>query len=329
MSAASSSFWQDRPVFVTGASGLVGGFVVKQLLDRGANVISLVRDWVPDAELMQSECIDRITTVRGELEDQALLERVLNEYEIRTVLHLAAQAIVGVANRNPVSTYESNVRGTWCLLEACRHAPTVQQIVVASSDKAYGDQPKLPYDEDMPLLAKHPYDVSKACTDMIAQSYAYTFDSPVVISRCGNFFGEGDLNWNRIVPGTIRSAVRGEKPVIRSDGSFVRDYFYADDGALAYLLLAEKLAEKPELKGEAFNFSTEEPMTVIEIAQKVLDVMGSDLELDIRNEASNEILEQHLSAAKAREQLGWQPQYSMDDALKKTIDWYRSTLQDS
>jgi CDP-glucose 4,6-dehydratase len=327
MNTTSSSFWLDRPTLVTGATGLVGGFVVQHLLEKGANVVSLIRDWVPQCALMQSGAVENVTTVHGELEDKELLERVLNEYEIVTVLHLAAQAVVGVANRNPVSTFESNVKGTWRLLEACRRAPTVKQIVVASSDKAYGDQENLPYQEDMPLRARNPYDVSKACADLIAQSYAHTFDMPVAISRCGNFYGEGDLNWNRIVPGTIRSALRKNQPVIRSDGTFIRDYLYVDDGALAYLLLAEKLADNPDLKGHAFNFSTETPLSVLEITQKILSLMQSDLQPDIQDVAKNEIERQFLSARKAQEMLGWQPQYTLDMGLKKTIEWYESFLK--
>jgi len=329
MKAVTSSFWLDRPTLVTGATGLVGGFVVQHLLEKGANVVSIIRDWVPRSSLIQSDALERITTVRGELEDQPLLERVLGEYEIVTVLHLAAQAVVGVSNRNPASTFESNVSGTWRLLEACRRSPTVEQIVIASSDKAYGEQKDLPYREDMPLLARHPYDVSKACADLIAQSYAHSFDLPVVISRCGNFYGEGDLNWNRIVPGTIRSVLRENRPIIRSDGTFVRDYLYVDDGALAYLLLAEKLAENTDLKGQAFNFSTEKPLTVSQMTEKILSLMDSQLQPDILNSASNEIRRQYLSAEKARTILGWQPQHTLDGGLKKTILWYESFLRAS
>lgn len=321
-----SSFWRDRRVFVTGASGLVGSATVAKLLELGSDIVILQRDRVPQSELVRSGSLDRVNAVEGDLGDQSLLERVLGEYEVKTVLHLAAQAIVPVANRNPVSTFESNIRGTWNLLEACRRSPLISEIVVASSDKAYGDQPELPYTEDMPLRALHPYDVSKACTDLIAQSYAATFNLPITISRCGNFYGPGDLNWNRIVPGTIRSIIRNERPVIRSDGSFVRDYFYVEDGANAYIMIAEKMSGNENQRGHVFNFSTEEPLTVLEIANKILSLMDSKLELDIRNEASSEILKQHLSAKKAREILGWKPQYSLDDGLLKTIAWYREFL---
>ena len=317
-----STFWQDRPTFVTGATGLVGGWLVRRLLDLGTDVICLVRDWVPQSELVHTRLIEQVKVVRGDVREQAFLERALGEYEIDTVFHLAAQTIVGIANRNPVSTFETNVQGTWALLEACRRSPTVKQIVVASSDKAYGDQEKLPYDEDAPLQGQHPYDVSKSCADLIAQTYAVTYGLPVVITRCGNFYGGGDLNWNRIVPGTIRSILRGERPIIRSDGSYIRDYFYVEDGAVAYTLLAERLAENPDLRGEPFNFSNELQVTVLELVQRILAVAGSDLQPDIRNEATGEIRHQYLSTAKAREQLGWTPLFGLEEGLRRTIDWY-------
>ncbi len=313
-------------MFVTGAFGLVGSTTVSMLKALGADVVVLRRDIVPQSELMLSDAFKQIITIDGDITDQPLMERILGEYEIRTVIHLAAQAIVGVANRNPVSTFDSNIRGTWSLLEACRRSPLVEEIVVASSDKAYGDQPMLPYTEDMPLLAKHPYDVSKACTDMIAQSYAADFGLNITISRCGNFYGPGDLNWNRIVPGTIRAVLRGNEPTIRSDGSFVRDYFYVEDGAQAYITLAEKMHGHTKLRGEVFNFSTEEPLTVLELTKKILDLMGSSAQPRVLNEASGEILKQHLSAKKAREVLGWSPRLSLDEGLKRTIDWYTHFL---
>jgi len=316
-------FWRDRPTFVTGATGLLGSWLVRRLLELGADVVCLVRDWVPQSELVRSHLIERVKVVRGDVRDQALVERVLGEYEIDTVFHLAAQTIVGIANRNPISTFETNIQGTWVLLESCRRSPTVRQIVLASSDKAYGDQDQLPYDERTPLQGRHPYDVSKSCADLIAQAYAITYDLPVVITRCGNFYGGGDLNWNRIVPGTIRSVLRGERPVIRSDGQYVRDYFYVEDAAAAYTLLAEQLAENPDLRGHAFNFSNETPVTVLELARRILGLMRSDLEPDIRNEATNEIRQQYLSAEKARRMLGWRPLFTLDEGLRRTIAWYQ------
>jgi CDP-glucose 4,6-dehydratase len=286
-------------------------------------VVALVRDWVPRSEALGTGLVDRVRIVRGDVRDQELLERALGEYEIVTVLHLAAQAIVGVANRNPVSTLDTNIRGTWALLEACRRSPLVRQIVVASSDKAYGDQPVLPYTEDTPVLGRHPYDVSKSCADLIAQMYARTYGLPVVVTRCGNFYGGGDLNWNRIVPGTIRSIIRGERPIIRSDGTLTRDYIYVEDGAYAYTLLAEQLAAQPALAGDVFNFSYERPLSVLEVVQHILRVTGSNLEPEIRNEATHEIRDQYLDAGKARRVLGWQAGFDLDQSLRATVDWYR------
>jgi len=319
-------FWLDRPVLVTGATGLVGSWLTKRLIETQAEVVCLVRDWVPQSQLVSSGGIEQVKVVRGDVRDQDLMERTLGEYEIRTVFHLAAQTIVGVANRNPVSTFESNIKGTWALLEACRRSPLVGQVVVASSDKAYGDQPELPYSEATPLQGRHPYDVSKSCGDLIASSYGHTYGLPVAITRCGNFYGGGDLNWNRIVPGTIRSVFRGERPVLRSDGSYIRDYFFVEDGAEAYLHLAEKMAENPALAGEAFNFSNEIQLTVLELVRKILAAMGSKLEPDIQGTASNEILHQYLSAEKARTLLGWSPRFDLDKGLDATIRWYTQYL---
>lgn len=319
-----NKFWLDRPTFVTGGTGLVGEWLIKRLVEAGADVICLVRDWVPQSELVRTNLLEKVKVVRGDVRDQALLERALGEYEIDTVIHLAAQTTVPVANRNPISTFETNIGGTWALLEACRRSPLVKQIVVASSDKAYGDQEVLPYDEEMPLQGLHPYDVSKSCADLISQTYANSYDLPVVISRCGNFYGGGDLNWNRIVPGTIRSILRGQRPIIRSDGKFIRDYFYVEDGAAAYMLLAEKLAENRKLSGHAFNFSNEIQVTVLELVERILQQTGSNLQPDIRNEASNEIRHQYLDASKARRMLSWKPLYSLDNSLEKTLNWYQN-----
>lgn len=318
------SYWQDRTVFVTGGTGLLGGWLVEHLLERGADVTCLVRDLVPQSRLLTENM--RVKTVRGDVRDQALMERILGEYEIHTVFHLAAQAIVPVANRNPVSTFETNIGGTWAVLEACRRSPTVKSAVIASSDKAYGAAAQLPYDERTPLDGRHPYDMSKSCADLIAQSYASTFGVPVAITRCGNFFGGGDLNWNRLVPGTIRSVLRGERPVLRSDGSMIRDYLYVEDGALAYLALAEKLALDPHLKGQAFNFSYQAPLSAIEMTRKVLAAMGSDLEPNVLGHASHEIPEQWLSAEKARQVLDWSPRFELAPGLQRTIAWYRKEL---
>lgn len=321
------SFWLDRPTFVTGATGLVGSWLVRRLVEAGADITCLVRDWVPQSELVCTGLIEKVKVVRGDVRDREVLERALGEYEIDTVIHLAAQTIVSIANRNPVSTFETNIAGTWNILEACRRSPKVEQVVVASSDKAYGDQEILPYDENTPLQGQHPYDASKSAADLIAATYAVSYGLPVVITRCGNFYGGGDLNWNRIIPGTVRSVLRGQRPVIRSDGNYIRDYFYVEDGAAAYMLLAEQLALHPELKGEAFNFSNEIQVTVREIVQRILNLMGAGLEPVILNEASNEIRHQYLSAEKARRVLDWHPLFTLDSGLEKTIAWYEDFLK--
>ncbi|MBI3504327.1 MAG: GDP-mannose 4,6-dehydratase [Proteobacteria bacterium] len=323
---SASSHWRDRPVFVTGATGLLGGWLVRQLVDGGADVVALVRDWVPRSTLLSSDLLQRVSVVRGDVRDQRVLERALGEYEIDTVFHLAAQTIVGVANRNPVSTLDTNVRGTWALLEAARRSPLVKSVVVASSDKAYGEHEQLPYDEDAALQGEHPYDVSKSAADLITRMFAVTFGVPVAITRCGNFYGGGDLNWNRLVPGTIRAALRGERPVLRSDGTLVRDYFYVEDGAAAYMRLAEALHDRPDLRGEAFNFSNELQVDVLTLTRRILARMGSPLEPEVRGEAPHEIQHQWLSAAKARRMLAWSPGFTLDDGLDRTIAWYRDFL---
>lgn len=324
-----TGFWRDRPVFVTGATGLLGGWLVRRLVAEGAAVVALVRDWVPRSILLAPDLLQRVTLVRGDVRDGGLLERALGEYEVDTVFHLAAQTIVGVANRNPVSTLDTNIRGTWALLEAARRSPLVKSIITASSDKAYGEHEQLPYDEAAALDGKHPYDASKSCADLVARMYGLTFGVPVAITRCGNFYGGGDLNWNRIVPGTIRSALRGERPVIRSDGSLIRDYFYVEDGASAYMCLAEALHARAELRGEAFNFSNELQVDVLALTKKVLDRMGATVKPDVRAEAKHEIQHQWLSAAKARKDLGWAPEFTLDEGLDRTIAWYREFLSDA
>ncbi len=322
-----SQFWKDRNVFVTGASGLLGSWMSRALADRGAHVVVLMRDVVPRSELVLSGTVDRVTQVHGDLGDYFSVLRAINEYEVETVFHLGAQTIVGTAARSPLSTFESNIRGTWHVLEACRScAKLVKRVVVASSDKAYGSHSKLPYNEDAPLQGRFPYDASKSCADLLALSYYETYRLPVGITRCGNLFGGGDLNWSRIVPGTIRSALRGERPIIRSDGKFVRDYFYVEDAAEAYVHFAEQL-DRPELHGQAFNFGNEKPVTVLEVVQKILSVIGAlELEPVILNEASHEIREQYLDCAKARRLLDWRPRFSSEDGLRRTVEWYRAYL---
>ncbi|RJO68877.1 MAG: NAD-dependent epimerase/dehydratase family protein [Myxococcales bacterium] len=326
--AAKAAFWRDRPVFVTGATGLLGSYLVRRLVESEAEVVALMRDWVPQSELVHSGLLDRLRVVRGDVRDGALVERVLGEYEIEAVFHLAAQTLVPIANRHPAGTFETNVGGTWAVLDAARRAPTVKRIVVASSDKAYGDSDDLPYRETAPLAGRHPYDASKSCADLVAQAYAATYGLPVTITRCGNLYGGGDLNWNRIVPGTIRSVLRGERPVVRSDGEYVRDYFYVEDAVDAYLLLAEAMAADGRLRGDAFNFSNETPITVTELVRTILRLMASPLEPVILNEASNEIRRQYLAADKARQALGWRPRFSLDEGLLRTIEWYREHFKE-
>jgi CDP-glucose 4,6-dehydratase len=321
------SFWYGKKVFVTGCSGFLGSWLTAALVKRGSEVVGLIRDWVPYSRLFLDETYRDVTLVQGCVEDYAVLERTLNEYEIDTVFHLAAQTIVGIANNNPLSTFETNIKGTWSLLEACRRVSTVQRIVIASSDKAYGDQEKLPYDESMTLQGTHPYDVSKSCADLIAHAYQETYHMPVCITRCGNFFGGGDLNFNRVVPGTIRSVLHSEQPIIRSDGRYIRDYIYIEDAVDAYLTLAEKMADTA-LHGEAFNFSNEVQLTVLDLVKRILALMGrSDLEPIVLGQAQNEIVHQYLSSAKARAQLGWKPRFGLEGGLEKTIAWYREFFE--
>lgn len=321
--AGQMSYWKGKNVFVTGCTGLLGTHLCKLLIDRGANVTGLVRDYVPRSRLFTEQLKQKMVVVNGNVENYGLLERAINEYEIDTVFHLAAQTIVGTANKNPLSTFEANIRGTWNLLESCRRNTGVRRVIVASSDKAYGGHDRLPYQEDTPLQGRHPYDVSKSCADLLAQMYSHTYDLPVCVTRCGNFYGPGDLNFNRLVPGTILSALQGVRPVIRSDGTFIRDYLYVKDGAEAYLFLAQKM-DVMSIHGQAFNFSNQLQITVIELVNKILNIMGcSHLQPIIKNEASNEIRHQYLSTEKAKRILGWQPQHPLEKGLKETIEWYQ------
>jgi CDP-glucose 4,6-dehydratase len=322
-----SAFWRDRNVFVTGATGLLGSWMCDALVRAGASVTALVRDEVPRSNLHRLKLISRVSQVRGELQDYGVLARALAEYEVDTIFHLGAQTIVGIAATHPLSTFESNVRGTWNLLEAARNTRTVKRIVVASTDKVYGDNGKEPYREDTPLLAVAPYDVSKACADQITLAYHRYWGLPVVTTRFGNLYGGGDLNWNRIVPGTIRSALRGEKPIIRSNGLFVRDYIYVKDAVAAYAALAERAADA-DIVGRPFNFSDEAPRSVVDICRATLRACGrEDLEPIVQNGATDEIPYQALSAARARAALGWKAAYTLDRALAETVDWYREYLR--
>jgi CDP-glucose 4,6-dehydratase len=317
------TFWKNRSVFITGAGGLLGGWMTSALCERGANVVALVRDSVPRNMFFRDGFDGRVTVVRGSLSDPELLRRIIAEYEVSTVFHLAAQALVTVAKADPVGTLEANVRGTWNLLDAVRQTGRETQVVFASSDKAYGNSTDLPYRETHPLVGEFPYDVSKSCADLIAKMYARTYGLSLAITRCGNLFGGGDLNFSRTIPGVILSTLRNESFQIRSDGNYVRDFLYVEDAVEGYLCLAENLARDPSLSGEAFNFSLGLRLTVLEIVAKVLELMGrTDLKPNILNIASAEIREQYMVAEKARDRLNWKPIYHLDEGLRRTIRWY-------
>jgi CDP-glucose 4,6-dehydratase len=319
--AATTGFFRDRNVFVTGATGLLGSWLCQALCEAGANVTALVRDHVPRSNAHRLKLLERCNQVHGALEDFALLGRALAEYEIETIFHLGAQTIVGIAARHPLSTFESNIRGTYHLLEAARQSPLVKRMVMASTDKVYGDHGQKAYREDSSLDAVAPYDISKACADQLALSYHKFYGLPVVTTRFGNLYGGGDLNWNRIVPGTIRSALRGERPIIRSNGLFVRDYVYVEDAVHGYLLLAQKV---PEVAGKPFNFSDEKPLNVTEICRATLQAVGRpELEPIVQNGATDEIPYQALSAERARTLLGWTPRFGLTQGLARTVAWYR------
>nr|WP_294522090.1 GDP-mannose 4,6-dehydratase [uncultured Rhodopila sp.] len=324
MSGIRDDFWRHRRVFVTGATGFLGSWMVQELRSSGAFVVALVRDLPGKPTILGTELSQPDFTVMGELEDYDCLLRTLNEYEIESVMHLAAQPIVGIALRDPRGTFETNIRGTWNLLEACRQISTVRRIVVASTDKVYGTADRLPCDESMPLLGRHPYDVSKSCADIIAQGYHTTYNLPVCITRCANIYGGGDLNFSRIVPGTIQLVSHGKAPVLRSDGTMIRDYIYIRDVVGGYLRLAEAM-EQPEIWGHAYNFSVEKPLSVVGITEKVLIAMGRrELLPVILNEARAEIQEQYLSSARARRELNWKPIHTLEESLAETVAWYRA-----
>ena len=316
--------FSGKNVFITGASGMVGYWLAKRLYDEGAEVTVYLRDFVPKSSLIKSDIFGKVNVVTGELEDFLNIQRALNEYETEIVFHLGAQTIVGTANRSPLGTFNANIKGTWNVLEACRNSALVKSIVVASSDKAYGTSNVLPYTENMTLAGEHPYDVSKSCSDLLAQSYAKTYGMHIGIARCGNIFGGNDLNFNRIVPGTIKSLLFKEAPVIRSDGTYKRDYIYVKDAVDSYMALAENMDRK-EIIGQAFNFGHGSPLTVIDMVKKIMVLMGwkDKLKPKILGTATGEIQDQYLSCEKANKLLKWKPKYTLDNGLRETIGWYK------
>lgn len=317
-------FWQDKRVFVTGVAGLLGSWLAADLVSKGAHVVGLIRDDVPQSQLVRAGTIAQIDVVHGDITDYAMMERAIAEYEIDSIFHLAAQTIVGIANRAPLSTFEANIKGSWVMLEAARRNPTVERMVVASSDKAYGTHAELPYREDAPMQGAHPYDVSKSCADLITRSYANTYDLPVAVTRCANLYGGGDLNWNRLVPGTMRSVLRGKRPLVRSDGTLKRDYIYVQDAVRGYMMTAEQM---DVARGQAFNFGVDQPRAVLEMIDAIVTLSGNaDLSPIILNEAKNEIQDQYLLSEKAARVLGWKPQYSLQEGLQATMAWYKAFL---
>ena len=325
----SSNMWKDRSVFVTGATGLLGGWLVPALVKRGASVVVLIRDSLPKSLLVNEGWLKELTAVHGSMTDENLIRRTLAEYSVQTIFHIGAQTLVGVAKNDPIGTLETNVRGTWTVLEAARQSK-VEQVLVASSDKAYGENVGLPYREEYSLHGSYPYEVSKSCTDLISQMYAKTYGMKVGVVRCGNLFGGGDLNFSRLIPGAVRATLRGENFRIRSDGKFVRDFLYVEDAAEAYILLAEHLAANPALAGEAFNFGLGLRPTMLDIVDRILEIMDRrDLAPIIENIANNEIREQYMASDKAHKLLGWAPSCGMDEGLKRTIAWYRGHFAQS
>mgnify|MGYP001562541284 FL=1 len=318
--------WKGMDVLVTGADGFIGSHIAKVLADKRANVTTIVRDVKKTSNLDVLNLRNKVNIIHGDLVNFHDCERTINEYDIQFVFHIAAQAIVGPANRSPLSTFESNIKGTWNILEACRLSKTVKGLIVASSDKAYGQQKKLPYTEESPLNGYYPYDASKACAEILARCYYMTYNLPLAITRNANTYGPADMNMSRIIPDVITTILRGEQPVIRSDGTPERDYMYIKDAVSAYLTLAENLHRK-EIVGQAFNFGTSKPISVIDLYNKIIRLMGKNTKPKILGEAKNEIDRQYLAIDKVKKILKWQPKYTIDQGLKETIEWYRQNYQ--
>lgn len=313
------SLLNKKKILITGGAGFIGSWLAKELIDLGARVIVLdLKDSHPILNDLQKKPI----LIRGDVRSYNLVKTILRERHPDFIFHFAAQTIVGIANRNPLPTLKTNIAGTWHILEAARCYPA-KGIIIASSDKAYGDQPVIPYKENTPLVGMHPYDVSKSSADLIAQMYFKTYQLPLCIIRSANVFGGGDIHFSRVIPETIRAAFYNKSPIIRSDGRFERDYLYIKDEINGCLMLAGALFKKREVLGQAFNFGTNHPYFVEEVVKIILDLMQkNNLKPLILNEAKNEIRNQSLDFSKAKKLLGWQPQYSLKDGLKETIQWY-------
>ena len=318
--------WKSSKVFVTGADGFIGSHLAKTLIEMGAEVVTIVRDIKKKSNIDVLGLNGKINVIHGDLVDFKDCERTINEYDVDFCFHIAAQAIVGPANRSPLSTFESNIKGTWNILEACRTSKTIKGVVFASSDKAYGQQEKLPYTEKSPLEGYYPYDASKACGELLARSYFMTYNLPIAITRNANTYGPADMNMSRIIPDVICKILKGEEPIIRSDGSPERDYMYIQDAVDAYILLAENLNRK-DVVGQAFNFGTGTPISVLDLYNKIINLMGKDIKPKILGEAKNEIDRQYLDSTKAKKILGWETKYDPDSGLKKTINWYQKNLE--
>ncbi len=325
MGSMGMNFWKDKKVFITGADGFIGGWIAKTLIEKEANVTVVIRDTKREDSLDLHNIRKKVNIVKGDIVDYPLMQRIMNEYSIQYVFHLAAQPLVEIATRSPLSTFESNIKGTWNILESARLTKTVEGVIVASSDKAYGNQEKLPYSEDQPLQGIYPYDASKVCTDVLTRSYFISFGLPVIVTRNANTYGGGDLNFGRMIPGAIISSLQGKEMNIRSDGTPERDFIYIIDVVNSYLSLAENIKNK-NVVGNAFNTGSGNPIQVIDLFKLVTKLTGNKIEPKVLGEATNEIDKQYLSTEKIKKTIGWKAKYTLEEGLKETIEWYRNYL---